>query len=127
VQRFGDEPKPLIFEVGSQEEGEEGTLEEESAAPQPEDAETEDAETKTASVPKLVVPPTTDEYLWEWKVRHFFIDCTNLRLTIYRSRSWRRREGRSFCSSVVSLPQDVFHLDLRRGVRLKSIWRADVN
>ncbi|KAJ7831888.1 anticodon-binding protein [Mycena leptocephala] len=67
VQRFGDEPKPLIFEVGSQEEGEEGTLEEESAAPQPEDAETEDAETKTASAPKVVVPPTTDEYLWEWK------------------------------------------------------------
>ncbi|KAJ7902364.1 anticodon-binding protein [Mycena leptocephala] len=34
VQRFGDEPKPLIFE--------------------PEDAETEDAETKTASAPKVV-------------------------------------------------------------------------
>jgi hypothetical protein len=116
VQRFGDEPKPLIFEVGSQEEGEEGTLEEDSAAPQPEDAETEDAETKTASAPKVVVPPTTDEYLWEWKVRHFFIDCTNLRLTIIcRSRSWRRREGRSFCSSVVFggvlLRQDVCHLD----------------
>ncbi|KAJ6515485.1 anticodon-binding protein [Mycena sanguinolenta] len=46
VQRFGDPPKPLEFDVGNKEE----------------DGEPKDTE---ASLP--VVPPETDEYLWEWK------------------------------------------------------------
>ncbi|KAJ7634135.1 anticodon-binding protein [Mycena polygramma] len=68
VQRFGEQPKPLVFEVGSQEEddAEEGTLEE-GAVPQTNGAVESDAPKLDAPAPKPVVPPTTDEYLWEWK------------------------------------------------------------
>ncbi|KAJ6539737.1 anticodon-binding protein [Mycena capillaripes] len=73
VQRFGDEPKPLVFEVGTKEEDEEeGTLEE-GAVPAAEGAESaegtdgEGAEGAAPPKPRPVVPPMTDEYLWEWK------------------------------------------------------------
>ncbi|KAF7352448.1 Brix domain-containing protein [Mycena venus] len=66
VQRFGDDPKPLVFEVDSKEDDEvEGTLEGEGgAAPQ---AEGEGTGADTDATPKPVVPPTTDEFLWQWK------------------------------------------------------------
>ncbi|KAJ7627580.1 anticodon-binding protein [Mycena polygramma] len=68
VQRFGEQPKPLVFEVGSQEEddAEEGTLEE-GAVPQTNGAVEGDTPKLDAPAPKPMVPPTTDEYLWEWK------------------------------------------------------------
>ncbi|KAJ7743133.1 anticodon-binding protein [Mycena metata] len=53
VQRFGDDPKPLVFE---------------GAPPQ---ADTEmvgdGAETAPVAKSKPVIPPKTDEYLWSWK------------------------------------------------------------
>ncbi|KAJ6616248.1 anticodon-binding protein [Mycena sp. CBHHK59/15] len=61
VQRFGEDPKPLVFEVDSKEE-EEGTLEEASAAPGGDVGEGAVAD----KTPK-VVPPRTDEFLWAWK------------------------------------------------------------
>ncbi|KAJ7437110.1 anticodon-binding protein [Mycena galericulata] len=64
VQRFGDDPKPLVFEVDNQEEGDEGTLEEPGAAGQGAAGETDKTEAPEA---KPVVPPQTDEYLWTWK------------------------------------------------------------
>ncbi|KAJ7273427.1 anticodon-binding protein [Mycena rebaudengoi] len=62
VQRFGDEPKPLVFEVDNKEEDEENPmLDEPEAGP-------EDPEAASDAAPKLaVVPPQTDEYLWTWK------------------------------------------------------------
>ncbi|KAJ7498542.1 anticodon-binding protein [Mycena latifolia] len=65
VQRFGDDPKPLVFEVDSKEE-EEGTLEDASNAAEPEAEPAAKAPADTEP-PKPVVPPTTDEYLWTWK------------------------------------------------------------
>ncbi|KAJ6561575.1 anticodon-binding protein [Mycena vulgaris] len=59
VQRFGDDPKPLVFEVDSKEE-EEGTLEEAgNAAP--------DADADAEAEAEPVEPPQTDEYMWAWK------------------------------------------------------------
>ncbi|KAF9269071.1 Brix-domain-containing protein [Marasmius fiardii PR-910] len=45
VQDFGEAPKPLEFDLGEKEEGDVGSV----------------------SVPKPVVPPKQDEYLWSWK------------------------------------------------------------
>jgi hypothetical protein len=67
VQRFGEDPKPLMFEVGSQEE-EEGTLESEGAAEPEVDA-------KVPGPPEPVAPPQTDEYMWAWKVRVPYSSC----------------------------------------------------
>ncbi|KAJ7173808.1 anticodon-binding protein [Mycena filopes] len=72
VQRFGDDPKPLVFEVGSTEEGPDAdadpTLDGEGApALSEEPALDEGAETAPPAKTDPVVPPTTDEYLWSWK------------------------------------------------------------
>lgn len=100
VQRFGEDPKPLVFEVDNKEE-EEGLLEEEpnaAAAPEPDNEEAE-AGDQPPGPPKPVVPPKTDEYLWAWKVRISCPEFTISRLTrLCCSRSWKPREGRSFCS-----------------------------
>ncbi|KAJ7126424.1 anticodon-binding protein [Mycena crocata] len=69
VHRFGDDPKPLVFEVDNKEE-DEGILEEASTAePNPGDkAEPNlDDNSPADEPPKPVVPPQTDEYLWAWK------------------------------------------------------------
>ncbi|KAJ7368715.1 anticodon-binding protein [Mycena albidolilacea] len=69
VQRFGDAPKPLAFEVDSKEaDEEEGTLEgeREEGAAQTEGTETE-AVSAPSGPPQPVIPPATDEYLWAWK------------------------------------------------------------
>ncbi|KAF7355661.1 Brix domain-containing protein [Mycena sanguinolenta] len=74
VQRFGDPAKPLEFDVENKEE-DEGMLEEDGdAAPQTKD-------TEASSAPQPVVPPETDEYLWEWKpdletTRRTFFFCS---------------------------------------------------
>ncbi|KAF8196652.1 anticodon-binding protein [Mycena galopus ATCC 62051] len=61
VQRFGDAPKPLVFDVDSKEE-EEPTLEEGKTA-----SPTENVEASASAPSQPVVPPETDEFLWEWK------------------------------------------------------------
>ncbi|KAJ7098767.1 anticodon-binding protein [Mycena belliarum] len=64
VQRFGDDPKPLVFEVDNKEEAEEGTLGDEDAQPAVQEEAAAPAE---PDPPKTVMPPQTDEYLWAWK------------------------------------------------------------
>lgn len=57
VQNFGEEPKPLAFDV------------------EPSEVEEKDASAKDSTEPALgpVIPPKTDEYLWAWKVHLVFL------------------------------------------------------
>lgn len=58
VRNFGEEPKPLEFDVEPFEM-------EEKVDELPMD----DASTSNAKQPKAIVPPKQDEFLWAWKVR----------------------------------------------------------
>ena len=62
MQSFGEEPRPLAFDV------------------EPSEVEEKDAsENQTKPIPGPVLPPKTDEYLWAWKVHLvFFRDDTEL-------------------------------------------------
>jgi hypothetical protein len=48
VQNFGEQPQPLAFDSDP--------------------TETEPKETASEQIPKKVVPPKQDEYIWTWKV-----------------------------------------------------------
>ncbi|KAF7302041.1 Brix domain-containing protein [Mycena indigotica] len=62
VQQFGKAPEPLSIEVGNKEGGEEDTPEQED-----EPEITESTPPLEPPVPTPVVPPQTDEFLWQWK------------------------------------------------------------
>ncbi|KAK7062065.1 Brix domain-containing protein [Favolaschia claudopus] len=72
VQRFGEGAKPLEIDVGvgsskdddDEDEGEEGMLEEGGDGSA---SETKTKEGDSAAPPQPVVPPETDEFLWQWK------------------------------------------------------------
>lgn len=69
VQNFGEDAKPLTFDIENDpfEEQAEARKEEQNEQGDEADVESETA----ASSPRLpkVVPPKQDEYIWQWKVR----------------------------------------------------------
>lgn len=74
VQNFGEAPKPVELEVGTQAEEEEEARQEAEAKPvgegslEPNEETDVDAEGNESTPKKVVKPPTQDEFLWVWKV-----------------------------------------------------------
>ncbi|KNZ74590.1 Ribosome production factor 1 [Termitomyces sp. J132] len=90
VLNYGEAPKPLEFDVGPFEETEvkagQGS------------ATNDDAEPNDAKHRAPVVPPKTDDYLWQWKASALHFYTFKLLLTMITSPNWRRAVERSSSS-----------------------------
>lgn len=66
MRNFGEEPKPLEFDVDPFEVEEKH--DEPSTDKSTDEVPTDEASSSSVQEPKAIVPPKQDEFLWAWKV-----------------------------------------------------------